>query len=232
MYYINMAALDQRPKRKIAPTALRILEHARRVFNERGVAAVGIREIARELEMSPGNLSYHFSTKEALVAALIEQMHAANNAVVATPTGPLDFATVNVMLREFMRRDLEHRWLMRDSVGFVLSMPSLLPLFEPMHREREARVDGLAARLIDAGLLDSERTKRALPQLRIQLVTQVAFWLPSALLAAPSRDPAERLDVHARAALALFLPLCTPAGKRQLERLVNRSPRRQATARG
>lgn len=221
MYYINMTELDQRPKGKIAPTALRILDHAQRVFNERGVAAVGIREIARELEMSPGNLSYHFPTKEALVAALIEQMHAANNAVVAKPIAQLSFATVNVMLREFMHRDLEHRWLMRDCVGVMLSMPSLLPLLEPMHREREARIDRLAARLTDAGLLDSERTKRALPRLRVQLATQVAFWLPSAILAAPSRDPAERLDVHAHAALALFLPLCTPAGKRQLERVLD-----------
>ena len=81
MYYGSMDNLGQRPKDDISPTAQRILEHARRVFNERGVAAVGIREIARDLGMSPGNLSYHFATKEALVAALVEQMHAANNAV-------------------------------------------------------------------------------------------------------------------------------------------------------
>lgn len=221
MYYGSMENLGQRPKEGMSPTATRILEHARRVFNERGVAAVSIREIARDLGMSPGNLSYHFATKEALVVALVEQMHAANNALTMGPTGAFDFASVDAILRALMRRDLEHRWLMRDALGFVLSMPSLLPLLEPMHRAREARVDGVVERLIEAGLLDAEWTRRALPQLRIQLITQIAFWVPSALLAAPLHDPAERLEAHARAALALFLPLCTRSGKQQLEKLVH-----------
>lgn len=221
MYYGSMDNLGQRPKDDISPTAQRILEHARRVFNERGVAAVGIREIARDLGMSPGNLSYHFATKEALVAALVEQMHAANNAVTTAPAGVLDFVTLDAILRALMQRDLENRWLMRDALGFVLSMPSLQPLLEPMHRAREARVDKIVERLIDAGLLEPARTHRALAQLRIQLITQIAFWVPSALIAAPLHDPAERLEAHARAALALFQPLCTRSGKRQLEQLLD-----------
>jgi hypothetical protein len=33
-------------------------------------------------------------------------------------------------------------------------------------------------------------------------------------------DGAESLDAHARAALALFWPFCTPAGRRQLKALL------------
>jgi AcrR family transcriptional regulator len=222
MYYTRVTGLGQRPKNDSGGTAQRILEHARRAFNERGVAAVGIREIARDLEMSPGNLSYHFATKDALVAALIEQLHAENNALVAAPSGPLDFAMLDTMLRTVMKRDLDNQWFKRDCVAFILTMPSLLPLLEPMHEARHARVDTITARLIEAGLLDRDRTKAALPHLRVQLVTQIAFWVPSALLAAPKRDPAKSLDLHARAALALFLPYCTPSGKRQLQRALDR----------
>ena len=82
-------SLGQRTKAGGNETARRILDHARRAFNERGVAAVGIREIARDLGLSPGNVSYHFPTKEALVVALIEQVHAENNAAVSAPDGPL-----------------------------------------------------------------------------------------------------------------------------------------------
>ena len=42
--------------------------------------------------------------------------------------------------------------------------------------------------------------------------------LPSAILAAPDRDPADRLELHARAAMALLLPVCTPSGRRKLDR--------------
>ena len=54
-------------------------------------------------------------------------------------------------------------------------------------------------------------------------LTQVFFWLPAAIVAAPDRDPAECLDGHARAALALFLAYCTPAGRRQLEAVLEPS---------
>ena len=212
--------LAQRPRWGARGTARRILDHAREAFNERGVAAVGIREIARQLGLSPGNVSYHFPTKEMLIAALAEEVHAANDALVQAPAGPLDFAKVDAILRTIMRRDLENRWFMADYVGLLLALPALRPLHDAMQRGRERRVDAVMGRLVEAGLLDAERTRRARARLRQQILTQVFFWLPAAILAAPDRDPAERLDAHAAAALALFLPCCTAAGRRQLEALL------------
>lgn len=216
-----MRHLGQRPKSDSGGTRRRILEHARAAFNERGVGAVPIREIARELELSPGNVSYHFPTKEALIAALVEEEHVANNALVASAVGPLEFAQVDQIIRTIMRRDLDNRWLMRDCVGLLTGLPSLRAVHDQMQRAREARVDAIVARLIAAGALDSERATRALPQLRQQLLTQVAFWLPAAILAAPDRDPADALDDHARSALALFSAYCTPAGRRKLDALLD-----------
>jgi AcrR family transcriptional regulator len=215
--------LGQRTKSAHNNTARRILEHARRAFNERGVANVGIREIARELGLSPGNVSYHFATKEALIRSLFEAQHAENNATVAGPLGPLDFGKVASIIRAIMERDLEHRWMMRESVGLLLTMPTLRTSHAEMQRAREGRVDSVAARLVEAGLLDKTKTARALPLLRQQVLTQVFFWIPAAILAALDRDPAERLELHLRAALALFLPYCTSTGRRQLQRLLARS---------
>jgi AcrR family transcriptional regulator len=214
--------LGQRTNAEPAGTARRILDHTRQAFNERGMAAVGIREIARGLGLSPGNVSYHFPTKEALVAALIEEAHARNKAAVAAPTGPLDFEKLDAIFRGIMGRDLDNQWVMRDAVSLLIAMPALRPREQQMQRAREARVDKIAARLIDAGLLERKRTEQALARLRLQLLTQVFFWLPAAILAAPDRDPAERLDAHARAALALFLPYCTAPGRRQLEAVLAR----------
>ena len=212
-----------RPARQVTEgTARRILEHARRAFNERGVASVGVREIARDLGLSPGNVSYHFPTKEALVSALIQEGHAANNALLSAPMEAVDFERVDAIVRAIMRRDLENRWLLRDYVGLLVALPALRPLHEATQRARGARVDAIVSRLVAAGLLDGERLRGGLPQLRQQVFTQVFFWLPSAILSAPERDPAEALDLHARATLALFLPYCTSAGRRRLEALLGR----------
>lgn len=187
--------------------------------------AVPVRVIARDLDLSPGNVSYHFPTKEALVAALIEEEHAANNALVATPDGALDFARVDHVIRAIMLRDLENQWLMRDYVGLLTALPSLRTLHRRLQHAREARVADIVTRLIESGLLDRRRTTRALPELRRQILTQVFFWLPAAIIAAPDRDPAEGLDAHARAALALFRAYCTPTGQRRLEALLKPGPR-------
>jgi hypothetical protein len=103
-----------------------------------------------------------------------------------------------------------------------VAYPELGPLHAETQRGREARIDKILSKLIAAGLLDGERVKQRLPQLRLQIFTQVFFWLPSAILSAPDRDPAERLDLHARAAMALLLPACTPSRRRRLETLLDR----------
>ena len=188
-----------------------------------------MREIARDLGLSPGNVSYHFATKEALVSALLREGHAENNALVGPPMGPISFDQVDAAIRAIMRRDLENRWLMRDYVGLLVALPALRPLHDEMQRAREARVDTVVARLVPAGLLDGERVERRLPRLRRQMLTQVFFWLPAAITSAPDRDPAESLDAHARAAMALFLPYCTRAGRRKLDALLDGPPRGRAS---
>ncbi len=50
-----------------------ILEIGLTLFNEKGYQNVGVRDIARELKISPGNLSYHFPRKEIILAALLDQ---------------------------------------------------------------------------------------------------------------------------------------------------------------
>lgn len=212
--------LGQRTKPPLSGTARRILDHARNAFNERGVAAVGIRDLARELDLSPGNLSYHFPTKEAMIAALVEEAHASNNAITAPPDR-LDFIKLDRIIRTIMQRDVEHQWFMRDAVGLMLSLPTLRERHERLQRAREARVDGVIERLIQARMLDAKRTDRAL--LRLQVVTQTFFWVPSALIATPDRDPGERLDRHARAVLALFAVYATAVGRRQLTPLLGPS---------
>ncbi|AEE51028.1 MAG TPA: TetR/AcrR family transcriptional regulator [Haliscomenobacter sp.] len=57
----------------------KILEKSIELFNNQGVHNVGVRDVARALEMSPGNVSYHFPKKEDLILALMEKMSEGNN---------------------------------------------------------------------------------------------------------------------------------------------------------
>src|SRR5690242_5597362 len=54
-------------------TRRRILDTARELFNELGTAAVSTNRIAATLDMSPGNLYYHFKDKQSIIRGLFDQ---------------------------------------------------------------------------------------------------------------------------------------------------------------
>lgn len=55
-------------------TREKILDAAKTIFNENGFGAVTLHELAQNLGMSRGNLTYHFKNKELLLNAIAEEM--------------------------------------------------------------------------------------------------------------------------------------------------------------
>jgi AcrR family transcriptional regulator len=56
-----------RLRRRSEARRLEILRAAARVFRQRGLSAAGMREIAEEADLSPGNLYYYFAGKDELL---------------------------------------------------------------------------------------------------------------------------------------------------------------------
>jgi|GEM_PF-1107317 len=57
-------------------TRVRILEECLRLFNERGVAEVSSKDMSEALDISQGNLAYHFPRKADIVLALFAEREA------------------------------------------------------------------------------------------------------------------------------------------------------------
>jgi AcrR family transcriptional regulator len=86
------AARGGRRARKALAVRQGILRAAARVFRRRGFAGTGMREIAREADLSPGNLYYYFASKHELLYFCqdhsLDRMLAAVRAPAAARLGP------------------------------------------------------------------------------------------------------------------------------------------------
>jgi len=56
-------------------TKKHILEVSRLLFNEKGVMNVTLRDVAKSMNKSYGNITYHFPTKEDVITILFEEMN-------------------------------------------------------------------------------------------------------------------------------------------------------------
>ncbi|MCO6487950.1 MAG: TetR/AcrR family transcriptional regulator [Phaeodactylibacter sp.] len=91
-------------------TDIEILKKALSLFNEKGYAHVGMRELARELNISPGNLTYYFKKKEDVLVALLNQFSIRNTQTIESY---LQLEPSNANFLRLMRNIFENQFMFR-----------------------------------------------------------------------------------------------------------------------
>lgn len=100
-------------------TRHRILVASLLLFNEHGVPRTTINDIADEIDISPGNLHYHFRRKEDIVDALTAEFQADARKVLHPPESE------NLSLDDFWWF-LHHLLELKDAYRFMLTDTELL----------------------------------------------------------------------------------------------------------
>lgn len=90
-------------------TKSKIIEAATRLYNEKGLSNITSRHIAAEINISHGNLEYHFPNKEALLLAIYQQMRQEVSSFYEDPTNDISIPVeylhkILVRLEEFQRK--------------------------------------------------------------------------------------------------------------------------------
>jgi len=204
----------------MSDTRQRILDAARQLFNERGLHRVGVREIARALEMSPGNLAYHFPTKDDLVTALMLELRD-RNAVAVFGELPDDYSLVMFHRAALfaMRSMLHYRFVLLSYVDALMASPELQRLQRELWEHRRSRYDAMLERLVINGDLERRALRGRTRYLHEQGEMIARGWLQAAILYGPSDDQAAVLH-YAKLGCALLEPYCTPRGRRTMRRIL------------
>ena len=206
----------KRPRR----TRERILETALALFNRDGEPSVTTAHIADEMNISPGNLYYHFRNKDEIIGDLYA---AYENAVAPLFASPPDRAPgvedLWLMLHLLFERMWTYRFLFRDLDELASRNRRLASRFAELVRHGEATVIELCEGMVAAGTMRA--TPREIAALARNVALVATFWPSFQRLEAPAPDAsvAPRFDHAAYQVLALVAPYMEGEARALIDRL-------------
>ena len=158
-------------------TKARIVDTALALFNERGVANVTTNHIAEALNMSPGNLYYHFRNKAAIVREIFARIMQAWAENYALPDGKSPtFKTMESMAAGNFAIQWQYRFFFRDLTPLLGDDPQLAELYRGNRETGMASTLALLRHFIASGLMHPA-DKRTLDEITQLLWLVGDLWL-------------------------------------------------------
>lgn len=203
--------------RKTLDLKQRIVDRALELFNQHGLERVGIRELARDLDLSPGNLTYHFARKEDLIVAIAARFSADNSEILTPQATAPTFGAFVELLRPVFRNQYRYRCLSLNVVNVLDEYPDFAPRYRTTQALRRAQFEQWLQQLQAAQRLRSDLTSRELDWLVSYCATFGRNWMLDYWIF--RRDqPIEQAIGHSLSVLATaFLPYANTTGRGELE---------------
>jgi len=157
-------------------TPLRIEQAALQLFNDYGEPNITTNRIADELDISPGNLHYHFRTKQDLIDTLFEQFERRMlGLLAASEIEQTDIEDAWFFLHLVFETITEYRFLYRDLVELCIRSSDLHRRMRGILKLSMQTADQLMGGLIRAGRMQANQQERESMVRNIVLIS--SFWI-------------------------------------------------------
>jgi AcrR family transcriptional regulator len=138
-------------------TKKKILDTARQLYNERGLANVSQRQIAEQLGISPGNLTYHYKKKEDINEAIYYELVDVFNQLFqqnASEVGSIRFfVTFAAQLYDIMQ---QYRFFFVDIILLTRNNKNIANHYRELLILRQQQFQDIAQVLIQNGEMHAE----------------------------------------------------------------------------
>jgi len=213
--------MARKPPRR---TRERILETSLALFNRSGEPNVTTAHIADEMNISPGNLYYHFRNKDEIIGELYAALEAEVAPLLDVPEGrPVSVEDLWLLLHLLFEGMGKYRFFYRDLDEITSRNRRIALRFCDLLRRGEAAVRTLAGGLVASGAMRAtERERNALARNVVLIATYwMSFQRIGHVPAALSTGDAVRLDPGEAAyqVLALVAPFLIGDARALVERL-------------
>jgi AcrR family transcriptional regulator len=156
-----------------------VLQTSLALFNELGEPNVSTNRIADEANISPGNLYYHFRSKQDIVVELFTRFATQLDRVIAIPvSAALRAEDLWFQLHLSFELKGHYRFLFRNPIDISSSTPSLRRAFMGLFRRERKALEDMISSLEQCGAMCiSSREKEILLN---NLMLAMTYWIPFA----------------------------------------------------
>ncbi|HBS80009.1 MAG: TetR family transcriptional regulator [Pseudomonas sp.] len=135
-------------------TRERILQASLELFNAQGERSVTTNHIAAHLEISPGNLYYHFRNKQAIIAELFDRYEGAVDGFLQLPEGrAVTMEDKTFYLESLLSAMWDYRFLHRDLEHLLDGDEALAERYRSFAESHLRVARRIYGGFVDAGLL-------------------------------------------------------------------------------
>jgi len=157
-------------------TRQRILDASLAMFNAQGEPNVTTNHIADELEISPGNLYYHFRNKDDIIEQLFGGYEARMDTALSAPEGRLPgLEDVWLQLHLVFECIWDYRFLYRDLVDILTRNRRLRLRFARILKRADEQAHQVMRGLVQAGVMRASADEVDAASTNILVIA--TFWL-------------------------------------------------------
>jgi len=157
-------------------TRQRILDASLAMFNAQGEPNVTTNHIADELEISPGNLYYHFRNKDDIIEQLFQRYEDRMDDALASPGGRLpELEDIWLQLHLAFECIWDYRFLYRDLVEILSRNRRLRLRFARILKRADDRAHAVMRGLSQAGIMRASADE--LDAAATNVLVLSTFWL-------------------------------------------------------
>ena len=195
----------------------RILHTSLGLFNDEGEAHTTTIDIANEMDISPGNLYYHFKGKDQIIAELFSQYEIALGDTLSAPIeAPLGSERGQVednwyFLYVVLEEMYQYRFLYHNLDDILQRYPDLRRAFRRLIQLKRAALFAICSALLEQSVIDAR--EQQLVGLVDNMTLVLTFWFNYNQLLHEPREP--QLTIH-QGVLQLLTMVAPYLGEEQI----------------
>lgn len=199
-------------------TREKILDQALKMFNERGIEYVGLRELAAELGIRVGNISYYFPTKDDLVFELSQELSKKNAAVMISDENITLYGFLEI-LHSMYHNQLAYRCLLLSVVHVMRQNKMVAAAYKKTYGNRTTAINANLELLHQSGYLvfENEEDKNYL----VSMVSLIGrFWISEAAVSFKNMPEAQQVNFYLTQLAKTIHPFASAKGRKEIKKFI------------